>query len=125
MASDTHPARPRTARRRFTLGCALVIGLLVVCPAIGMRAEQVHRDYWAWRLWPGRCTPRLPFDGHDYNRGESLPQLPVGAGTRIGSAPGHGAIYGSDPATTGLTAMLLYVQYPDGTVCTYQKSGGP
>ncbi len=83
----------------------------------------VHGQYGVWSWSADTPTPRIPFHGRRYLRGDGPTSLTQGF-VRLGALTGGGQVFGPS-YTSGQTPTLLEVRYPDGRIVAYGLSGGP
>jgi hypothetical protein len=103
------------------LTLAAVVGLVLV--AAGFRLVTVRQGYGRWAWSPGEGTPRLPFAGRTYLRGDDQPDLPPDV-ARLGAGPAGSTVFGPAPIP-GAALTAVFVRFGDGRVIAYALSGGP
>ena len=108
-------------RRRWALALAVLGGLVLV--AAGLRLVTVRQGYGQWAWSPGEGTPRLPFGGRTYLRGNDQPALPPDV-AKLGPGPAGSTVFGP-AAIPGVALTAVLVRFPDGRVISYALSGGP
>lgn len=108
-------------RRRWALALAVVGGLVLV--AAMFRLVTVRQGYGQWAWSPGEGTPRIPFGGRTYLRGNDQAILPTNV-ARLGAGPAGGTIFGPAPIP-GAALTAVFVRFPDSRVIAYALSGGP